>query len=264
MALFFKVPSSTNLTKENADSVHQYLTINQTPFGPKDTNHRRLVKSCNDELSTKLKALKTIDTHIVVGLLTGVVALALSTLFPLSGVSFAGFAYCAYCCGKRAQLARDYHDALENAVGALEWTLSNVDWGMVEGKPTGVKQCAVVQNLFNTLSPLLSKDQLKKILDKRIEEAYSSQASSHNKDIHISILKRPLNEEERNLLHGVYGYKQGGIQHVGLGLWRLACQLLGKLKDAIVGKVNPKPAAAATAPKPADDIAPVVIRAAMM
>lgn len=196
-----------------SSSVSIYTAAANNTFDPALNNNLVFLTGRTEALKNKLSELQNLDKNIIAGLAVGTTAFALSSLLPFGvSASIAGFGYSAYYIGKREAVAKEYRAALSDAVKCLTWALSQVT--------NDSHQCQQVNELFDVLSPLMSEDQIRDVIDDQVEEEFVEKAKNQT----VDLFDRPLNKQEKALVYGIYGYKQGGVLDVGKGLWYLACQ----------------------------------------
>ena len=145
-------------------------------------------------------------------------------------MAISGFGYSAYSVGKRERLAQEYRIALSDAVACLDWSLGKFK---TDNKDAILKS-ENVQNLFDTLSPLMDEQQIRNCIDDRIETIFVNKAAQKS----IDLFGRPLNKEEKALVYGIYGYEKGGVLDVGQGLWYLACHAVTWVVESIKALFN--------------------------
>ncbi len=228
-----------------SQSVLTYTTQHKV-FNPNTASDVTVLTNSTTTLTDKLAELQDLDKHIITGFAVGTTAFALSSLLPFGvTMAIAGFGYSAYYIGQRAQLAMEYRVALSDAVACLKWTLGDVD--KKENKDA-ILQSTQVKELFDTLSPLMSEPQLRAAIDNTVEDDLVVEANEKT----ILLFGRTLNNQEKALVYGIYGYEQGGALDVGKGLWYLACQAITWVVDSVKGLWSSQevPAPVADQPEP--------------
>jgi hypothetical protein len=238
---FFSKPQySQDDAIERSKLIASYLTFRDTnKFNPKDSilgeRHKELVRECTTDFSQKLAALQNNDKHIIAGIAIGLLSFSLSFILPITIVAIGAFAYAGYCYAKRAKLAEEYQQASANLIGCMEWTLNDAKWADTNNddaiSKSELEAYPAVMNMFHVGKHILTKEQLKGILDKRIEKLYDFSSPQQEP----GFLDRPLDAEQRALVHGIYGYGMGKPKDILKGFYYLACQAATWVKNKVTG-----------------------------
>jgi hypothetical protein len=122
----------------------------------------------------------------------------------------------------------EYRVALSDAVACLKWTLGDVANHI---NKDAILQSTDVQRLFDALSPLMNEEQIRAAIDNTVENRFVQQANEQTLDL----FGRPLSNQEKALVYGMYGYEQGGVLDVGKGLWYLVCQAVSWIVESVKG-----------------------------
>lgn len=210
-----------------------------TPFDIKSPAHTLLISHCNTELASKYSALKRLDFQIASGALVGIVAFALSYMLPLSLVALAGFAFSAFCFGKRAQAALEFNSALSNSIKCMHWSLGTIK----QEDQEAILNSDVIKTMTKILAPLTNNAQLASLIDDKYENEFIKRAGTAADSAVEDTIGRSLNKEERHHVFGIYGYEQGSVLNIGRGILYAIGALFCAAKHGISNRLNKRPTA---------------------
>ena len=262
MSFFIQTPNYIT----HANKLNEYLSDLQlnkiakayqativTPFDIKSPAHTLLISQCNTELASRYSALKRLDFQIATGALVGIVAFALSYILPLSLVALAGFAFSAWCFGKREQTALAFKSALNNSVKCMHWSLGAIP----ASSQQEILNSEVINTMTKILAPLTNNAQLASLIDDKCENEFIKRAGHAADNAVEATIGRSLNKEEQHHVFGIYGYEQGSVSNIGRGILYTIGALFCTAKHAITSRFNKRPTAAV-------EVAPVEIAAPTM
>lgn len=243
MSFFIQVPNyitHANKLNEHLSEIslnkitNTYSASITTNFNINNPAHMQIISQCNSELACKYNALKKLDVQIATGSLVGIAALGLSYILPLSLVAIAGFAFAAYCFGKREQVSKEFKSALSNSIQCIFWSLHDIS----NKDRAAILNSDVINTMTKIIAPLTNKKQLESLIDDKYENEFITRAINANKVTIEGVLGRPLNKEEQHHVFGIYGYDQGNIINIGKGLLYALGQLFTAAKHAISNRLN--------------------------
>ncbi|CEK11246.1 hypothetical protein [Legionella hackeliae] len=182
-------------------------------FDPKNPTHTKLLEDSTNLVTTKLKALHSIDSQIATSFTVGTFALGVSVLLaPFGTLAGICYAYGAYQLGQRKAAYAEYTSALENLARCCHWALGDVS----NRDAKVIKENSAINNMMNTLYPLTNEAQLRLFISDNIENAYIEKSQEAKQD--LSFMEHHLNQEEARLYFKIYGYKQGSFLDILQGI----------------------------------------------
>ena len=218
----------------------------KTSFNPNDPTHCDLINNCSDDLKHKLNSLKSLDQRIIAGFVLSTAVVGLSFILPIMAIAVVGFMFSVYCLCERMRVSPEYRRSQMALVGCMEWTLGNLPTD--NDKANNVINCPAVATMFETLAPLMSKQQLIDAIDDSQEMAFVSKADELNSNSREQFLGHPLSKEDRAVGYGIYGFGKGKPKDVIDGLLNLARQGWNAAKQAVKGNREAQPEAASVRP----------------
>jgi hypothetical protein len=219
MPKLFKSPTAKML--EQRFKLSQYwnddATVNQirVPFNLVDPNHITLVKDCTETLNEKLAAIQAIDKKIVGAFALGFGSLVASCFLPLSILAFttiAAFTTAAYLMSKRQTAYAELTYARENLEACCGWSVGKVAPEM----DNEFKGNEHIKNMMDALAPVMLKEQMKDIIEDRIEDALIDGAEQN---FDSSVRNNPLMQgfssaDQKTLIHNLYAKDQGSYFYI--------------------------------------------------
>ncbi len=190
------------LTVWNDDNEQLQVRI---PFSADNPEHIALIRDCTDLVGDKSRMLQTIDIKIVGAFALGIAAFVATWIFPLTYLAVSGFSYGAYQLAKRQQVYADYIYALENLETCCAWSMGPAQ------ENAQVLDVAVIQQMLTTLTPVMNRAQLQRIIAANVQDQAIAQSEQRFLDeiVRNPVLHNASVEQQRALLYRLYGMDQG-------------------------------------------------------
>lgn len=222
------------------------ILTNRILFNPDDPLHCELINNCSVDLKNKLNSLKSLDQRIIAGFVLSTAVVGLSFILPIMAIAVVGFMFSVYCLCERMRVSPEYRRSQMALVGCMEWTLGNLP--KENNEANNVIKCPAVVTMFETLAPLMSKQQLIDAIDDNHEKTLVDKADELNNNSHEQFLGHSLSKEDRAVGYGIYGFQKGKPKDVIDGLLNLARQGWNAAKQAVKGNQEVQPEIASAKP----------------